>query len=659
VYIDWVCPQIEQKPYITSWVLGGTSRNSEILTIPTSGVLNPSQGTIEEWAYIDPNGVHSANNPNSSILFSVVTVQGSPYAELNQIAIKRSPSTTSWKVIFSNSTGEFYGSISLGNITIPGWYCFGVKWQQGVGGYGYLNGELKGSVSASYLPSEFRSIAYIGSWSVCNIIDDFRISPIARSDADILAAYQSSQPLPLDASTTCKLSFNSTLHANPTVNQVNASFTRSTVAYKQDGTQVGANTPRYEAGKFGQGIMIEEGTTNLWSAPLRIYNNYGADIETSLVSLSETYMGQPIYRLSMKPKTIAARDSLRTELRSHGVAGSYMTYSGGNAYTASIYWRQVGSKTMEVGGTASNVSGWTDIGTYDVGNGWKRSSAKWYDASNRTDNKYWSFRCPTVELNETVYIDWVCPQIEQKPYITSWVLGGTSRNSEILTIPTSGVLNPSQGTIEEWAYIDPNGVHSANTPNSSILFSVVTVQSSPYAELNQIAIKRLASTTSWVVIFSNSTGDFYRSIPLGNITIPGWYCFGVKWQQGVGGYGYLNGELKGSVSASYLPSEFRSIAYIGSWSVCNIIDDFRISPIVRSDADILAAYQSNQPLPFDSYTTCKINFDGSLDAIGIGSTPSRYIYDYNNRLDYIEMPSGGMVDYQYDANGSLIRRTIH
>ncbi|MEN6349341.1 MAG: glycine-rich domain-containing protein [Syntrophomonas sp.] len=41
-------------------------------------------------------------------------------------------------------------------------------------------------------------------------------------------------------------------------------FSRASVAYKQDGTQVASGNPRYETGRFGNGIMIEEGTTNLF-----------------------------------------------------------------------------------------------------------------------------------------------------------------------------------------------------------------------------------------------------------------------------------------------------------------------------------------------------------------------------------------------------------
>ncbi|SHL06841.1 hypothetical protein SAMN02745123_04053, partial [Desulforamulus aeronauticus DSM 10349] len=41
---------------------------------------------------------------------------------------------------------------------------------------------------------------------------------------------------------------------DPTFILLNATFTRSTVAYKQDGTQVSVNNPRFENGKFGQAL---------------------------------------------------------------------------------------------------------------------------------------------------------------------------------------------------------------------------------------------------------------------------------------------------------------------------------------------------------------------------------------------------------------------
>jgi|GEM_PF-3214627 RHS repeat-associated core domain len=50
---------------------------------------------------------------------------------------------------------------------------------------------------------------------------------------------------------------------DPTIYLPNITFDRGSVAYMMDGTGVSQDTPRYEAGKFGQGILIEESTTQL------------------------------------------------------------------------------------------------------------------------------------------------------------------------------------------------------------------------------------------------------------------------------------------------------------------------------------------------------------------------------------------------------------
>ncbi|SHL04061.1 hypothetical protein SAMN02745123_03991, partial [Desulforamulus aeronauticus DSM 10349] len=51
---------------------------------------------------------------------------------------------------------------------------------------------------------------------------------------------------------------------DPTIYLPDIRFTRPSIAYKQDGTQVSTNQPRYEASKFGQAVMVEQGTTNLF-----------------------------------------------------------------------------------------------------------------------------------------------------------------------------------------------------------------------------------------------------------------------------------------------------------------------------------------------------------------------------------------------------------
>ena len=45
--------------------------------------------------------------------------------------------------------------------------------------------------------------------------------------------------------------------------KIDASFSRSSIAYLSDGTQVAANQSRFEQGKFGKAVMVEEETENI------------------------------------------------------------------------------------------------------------------------------------------------------------------------------------------------------------------------------------------------------------------------------------------------------------------------------------------------------------------------------------------------------------
>jgi len=66
---------------------------------------------------------------------------------------------------------------------------------------------------------------------------------------------------------------------------------RSSIAYKSDGSQVAVNVPRFEQGKFGQAVLVEEGTTNLNSNPFfktRV-SGWGVGTWTTLKWLSSEY----------------------------------------------------------------------------------------------------------------------------------------------------------------------------------------------------------------------------------------------------------------------------------------------------------------------------------------------------------------------------------
>jgi hypothetical protein len=142
-------------------------------------------------------------------------------------------------------------------------------------------------------------------------------------------------------------------------------------------------TLRPSEGKWGGCIAVEQGTTNVWTGAMNIYNNYSSNgqMTASLIALNETYMGQTVYRLTMTPISANALSSVNNSLYNQGVFGSSETYQSGNTYMASIYWRPVNKGDITVGGTASNIAGWSDVETHSGNDNWNRSVSKWYDTT--------------------------------------------------------------------------------------------------------------------------------------------------------------------------------------------------------------------------------------------------------------------------------------
>lgn len=64
----------------------------------------------------------------------------------------------------------------------------------------------------------------------------------------------------------CNSPFSYTKQISQTITPATPTFSRASIAYKQDGSQVLDEILRYEIGAYNQGIMIEEGTTNLFSS---------------------------------------------------------------------------------------------------------------------------------------------------------------------------------------------------------------------------------------------------------------------------------------------------------------------------------------------------------------------------------------------------------
>ena len=146
------------------------------------------------------------------------------------------------------------------------------------------------------------------------------------------------------------------------------------------------------------------------NTPFNIYNNYG--VSSSLTKLDETFMGQPVYRLTMTP-TSGALSDFQTNLWSHGVYQSAWTFSAYTKYCYWIYYRPVSHRDVRVGGTASNIGEWTEIAPEYFGDGWYRVGQyrNGTSTSDRTDSIFTSFYTPTAATNVPITLDFCCPYL--------------------------------------------------------------------------------------------------------------------------------------------------------------------------------------------------------------------------------------------------------
>lgn len=367
------------------------------------------------------------------------------------------------------------------------------------------------------------------------------------------------------------------------------------------------------AGKFGNAIGIDQGTTNLWTGAMNIYNNFAPNgqMGASLTALNETFLGQSIYQLQMTPYSSNALSDLQNNLSSHGVMGSSMTYHSANTYIASIYWRPHKSD-MVVGGTASNISGWSDVGTIKLNDGWYRSSAKWSHASgDETDYKFWSFKSPSTQLNETVVIDWVCPQIEKNVYASTYT--ATNRSLGKLWYP-SNALNPNTFTISMWFYIPY--MHQVETTES---YSNDGIAVNWYHPIIEYCPTSNRGVVGYSICAGPNSSSFNRQLRIrcagpnitsdqvGNISIQDntWYHLGATYDGSTYSV-YLNGTLYITLANCAPPQVYSDTllmiggGYFGNPNI--FIEDVWIdNEIAHTQEDIQSWYISERPLynPWD------------------------------------------------------------
>lgn len=362
----------------------------------------------------------------------------------------------------------------------------------------------------------------------------------------------------------------------------NFTFTRSSTAYNPEtGEQVGVNEPRYVEGPFdgSKALFVEEGTENLWTA--------NGGINLSSISAYAAIV-QPTY--NVLTEKFAKTNVLRVDV---GEGGSrYFAQSGltpGLTYTSTLYVRPSADRTLWLltdEGGSSKV--WCPAGFFTrlQFSFTPTSSGRWIVVAGWQSNDI---------------IDFSAPSLEQKPYPTSFTDG--TRSPEVTTIPTAGVLNPSEGTIEmrinKRPPYDPTTITCFLSGTGTARWDVWDSPSTVFRVYNE-------AHGGWL---------HYGS---GAFPLEEWNLISITW----GAFGtrlYFNGVLGGS-SETAIIDDFGATLHIGGFRSANYeansyLADLRISSRARTDEEILTAYQSGKPLPVDEWTTYKMA-GGPWESVG-------------------------------------------
>jgi len=377
----------------------------------------------------------------------------------------------------------------------------------------------------------------------------------------------------------------------------------------QDGTQVRPGAPRFEPGKFGQAVMVEEGCTNIvatWPTGWNVSNpttnanlvatnmgvQPGAAGNTVRLTNSGTHEGfYASPKFALNPSTTY---TLRLKVRGTVGTGKF-----------DVFVLSATGPFVQLDGNSFPGSSWTPTSA------WQTIYATFTTTANITGTEqYIRF---DHDGNDAGYIEIAEVTLIKKAYPLSFPGYGTTRSPETLTIPTAGVLNPQEGTVECWVYVDSL---IKNTAANRYIFAHTTSSGSPYP--NRLSLAHEIDN-KWVLFSSNGAGQNSSVAVLDTLSM-GWHHFSVRWSSSELAL-FIDGVKVGYVTNPYLPETLADSIYIGCWAggtygwSNTLIDELRISSRARTDEEIAAAYASNQPLPVDEWTTCKMSFDGNLYGI--------------------------------------------
>jgi len=366
-----------------------------------------------------------------------------------------------------------------------------------------------------------------------------------------------------------------------------------------------------------QGVMVEEGTTNLLTA-----NEASVETDTSGFN---TINGATLSR----DTTTAWHGTASLKIICDGTTstqGAFVTISASADTTYSGGMWLKGSGTIRVEFRDDTNAIYPGGQTVSLTGSWQRVLANPITYGAAAGNLIlvaWTDSAQAI----TFWADGL--QVEQNGYNRSWQLPVSTRASELLTIPAS-VLNVDKGTIEFDMLVKPN----ISIQNLQMAFAV-----SDADEKNQIRFCKNSYSADWHAKFTDSAGASWQPTVPSSAMTPGVHRVALKWNRlSTTAKVLVDGNDMASTADAPLPSSFASasggVCFIGRWIgpsfyLNSLISNLRISNIDRDDNDILAEYNTGMPLSYDEYTimlmSCNSTLQPTVRGFGLWTKNGRFI----------------------------------
>jgi len=343
-----------------------------------------------------------------------------------------------------------------------------------------------------------------------------------------------------------------------------------------------------------------EPTTNLINPNVvNIYSWWTRNV-ASIVQLSETYKGQPIYRVSI---SIDSGDMLYHITERWG-AGSgwympYVTFNANTPYIASVIYRPVSHPDTRIYGHPSNISGWgaTVDGSIDIDSQWKMHRIDRNFGATVGDNRFYHMHTPSAQIGQTIVVDITNSQIEQNSHVTPFVNGTRSATQGLLPIVGNSTINLSNVSFDSNAQMTFDGTDDYINVNPNLgVLSQYTIEHVSYkGSENRMPISSVTSPifyqygdNSWYYTHGGVAGEYYYPK---SFTINGWGHWTIVYD---GSYVkiYRNSVFEGQ-QATTGPADWTNGIRIGNYTYGGYPWDGKI-PIVKMYNRALSAAEVRQ-----------------------------------------------------------------